>query len=89
MNACGERAGSMAGYRAHRKADEDACDPCLAANRDYLAEYRRLHPERLGPDKDQVKARQRALARLGRRHPEQYKELLLEELARIREERAS
>ena len=31
--------GTDAGYQAHRKDGEDACDPCAAAHRDYMRAY--------------------------------------------------
>ena len=33
-NACGDKAGTIAGYYRHRRRKEPACGPCLAANRE-------------------------------------------------------
>lgn len=39
------KCGTRSGYVAHRRANEDACEPCKAANRAYAADYkeRRRH----------------------------------------------
>lgn len=70
--------GTNAGYIRHIRASETACEECRAAHTLYVRLWRARggHPIAL--------ARARAMARLARMHPEQYRALYLEE--RNREE---
>ena len=45
--------GTYAGYQRHRRAGEQACDPCLAATAAYHAARRKV----LGPEPDRRQAR--------------------------------
>lgn len=62
------RCGTLSGYQAHRRRDEDACRPCKAAQADYQRTYNR--------------ARSRALTRLAHVFPIEFQALLLEEQQR-------
>jgi 5-methylcytosine-specific restriction endonuclease McrA len=42
----GERCGTYAGYKVHRKNNEELCMPCREAMREYRREYNKLHPEK-------------------------------------------
>lgn len=74
--------GTYGGYQRHNRHGEDACDPCKAANLAYTYEYLADHPEQYTAMKSRVKARNRALRRLGREYPARLSELLAEELIR-------
>lgn len=65
--------GTRAGYIRHVKAGEPACDDCRAAHTLYM----RLYRARGGHAYDS--ARQRALSRLARMHPTEYRALVAEE----------
>jgi muconolactone delta-isomerase len=69
--------GTAAGYIRHIRAGEKACDDCRAAHTLYV----RLWRARGGIKKSRAydSARQRALARLSRMHPAQYRALYQEE----------
>lgn len=82
--------GTYAGYQAHRKANEEACTPCLVANREYLRDYRKRNPGYLAADAARRGARDRALRRLARLHPGEFRALYdveLVELKRRQEDR--
>lgn len=69
--------GTAAGYIRHVRAGETACDECRAAHTLYV----RLWRARGGikNTRAQASARQRALSRLARMHPTDYRALYLEE----------
>jgi hypothetical protein len=69
--------GTAAGYIRHIRAGESACEECRAAHTLYV----RLWRARGGMAKTRASgaARQRALARLSRMHPGEYRALYLEE----------
>ena len=79
MSECG----TTAGYRRHRRHDEQPCKPCTVAIRDYQRKWRAKDPT---ITRRSVKAyqleRTRALVALSRRHPDEYKALLKAEKAR-------
>lgn len=79
--------GTNAGYQAHRKLGEDACDPCRAAARAYQAAYRAAHRERRAHNATRNAARGRAMRRLVARHPEEFRELYEKEKARLGHDR--
>lgn len=72
--------GTAAGYIRHIRAGETACDDCRAAHTLYV----RLWRARGGMTKQRAStsARGRALSRLARMHPTDYRALYLEERAR-------
>lgn len=74
--ACGTRAG----YMRHKRAGEDACEPCKEANRAYFRVWRRTHPDVYGRRYNRGAARGRALTRLAREQPDRFRELYDEEL---------
>lgn len=73
--------GTDAGYQTHRRSNEDACDPCLAAHNARTAAQRR-DPANLEYDRIARAARQRALWRLAREHRDRYRQLVVEEMVR-------
>lgn len=72
--------GTAAGYIRHVRAGEKACDDCRAAHTLYV----RLWRARGGikSTREQASARQRALSRLARMHPSEYRALYLDERQR-------
>jgi hypothetical protein len=65
--------GTYGGYQAHRRLDETACGPCLRANSNYKIKQRSTGVEN---------ARERALRRLARLHPSEFRRLYYAELRR-------
>jgi hypothetical protein len=68
------KCGTYAGWNAHRKAGEKACDACRKACADYMRGYR----QRRGPEPDRWRSRTRsaALERLAAKYPDQFARLL-------------
>lgn len=77
--ACGDLYGTSKGYQHHRRADEEACPSCKAANATYNRERRKDPTKRRG-EKVGSSARHKALVRLSHEHPERYRQLFIEEL---------
>lgn len=75
----GTRHGTYAGHQAHLARGEQGCQECRLAAADYMAKYRKAHPEVLVNQRRVTKVRNRALARLSREFPARYAELLEEE----------
>ena len=73
--------GTYGAYQKHLKRGETPCDDCRAAQRDYMAAYRKRQP-RSG---HYATAANRARARLARAHPDEYRALYLEEMTDLRE----
>ena len=75
--------GTAAGYIRHIRAKETACEECRAAHTLYV----RLWRARGGMAKTRAQnsARQRALSRLARMHPTEYRALYTEERQRDNE----
>ena len=73
--------GTYAGYHQERKLGLPTCDDCRRARNDYMAEYRRRRPDYIERDKRQRAARERAQRRLALLYPDEFFELLAEELA--------
>jgi hypothetical protein len=69
----------MAGYRAHIYYRDTVCAGCKKANNDYHREHRKTHPERRAYDRRTALARSRALERLAKLHPTEFKTILREE----------
>jgi hypothetical protein len=87
---CGPDAGTMKGYGAHMRADETACDECLAFWSQWMKDYRRRQPRHVRETvRERAAARGRALRRLSREYPERFAQLRDEEAERIVAERPS
>ena len=71
--------GTYAGYQAHRRAHEPACDQCRAANAAYSALCRAVNPAVRDRVRWLNKTRGRALERLAREHQRRFLELLAAE----------
>lgn len=81
MSPDDERHGTYAGYQQHRRAGERACDPCMAASREYTRQHRaNRDPQKSAREAARSKARQRALWRLTALHPEEFNRLTVEEM---------
>lgn len=72
--------GTVAGYQAHRRHDEPACDACRTANSAYTRDYRRDQPAPYVRARARQNARSRAMARLADQYPAAFEALLAEEL---------
>ena len=81
MSGCG----TQAGYQAHRKRGEAACEDCREANRRYGQVWNEQNPGRRAGYKAAHEARNavrdRALERLAREYPERFMEIFYEEEA--------
>ena len=78
MSGCG----TQAGYQAHRKRGEDACEACRQANRSYMNAYNRRNPGSQEKYREKAAVRDRALERLAHEYPERFMELYYEEEGR-------
>lgn len=88
--ACGDKVGTRAGFRRHGRANEQSCEPCRVARRDYESEHKRraraagrVTPQSahtVAQHRRYIAARGRALSRLAEVHPEQMARLLADEL---------
>lgn len=76
--------GTNRGYDHHVRHGEPACAPCLEAHATYVRNWRndRRTPDAVASRNRYEAARQRALSRLRQAHPEQFADLLREELTR-------
>ena len=74
--------GTYAGYQVHRMAKQDACGPCKAAANAYQAAYRKRNPQSVVRRLAAQEARRRALRRLAKRHPGEFRALYDEEKSR-------
>lgn len=83
--------GTYRGWAAHRRADEYPCHPCKQANAAYMQGWRKRRPEMHAEHVATQDARNRALRRLARLHPQDMRRLYAAEMAsaRTRQERAS
>jgi hypothetical protein len=77
------RCGSYTGFNRHKKAGEEACEPCRLARNEYHRTYR-SRPEVKAKRLAAKSARERALTRLGREYPHRLRQLLWEETRRDR-----
>lgn len=75
--------GTYAGYQKHLRSQETPCDDCKAANAAMSRERRRDPREMYLHDK-RKRARLRALSRLAKAYPEEYRRLYSEEAAGLR-----
>jgi hypothetical protein len=72
--------GTYGGYQAHLRRKETPCQPC----RDAAAEYQRnwrMNEAKRAVERQTTAARHRALTRLARAHPVEYRRLYAEESA--------
>lgn len=72
-------------YAASQKCyrrPEGRCSACKRVSREYMAEYRKSHPEYANRNGDLGNARARALWRLARMYPQQFRALVADELGR-------
>lgn len=74
--------GTPAGYQAHWRRGEKACDPCRAAFAAARTARRRADPEHRAEVYLRNAARSRALWRLRAEYPERYRQLFIEEVTR-------
>lgn len=74
------RHGTYAGHQAHMARGEESCQACRLAAADYMAQYRRKHPEVLRNQRRTTKVRNRALSRLALEYPVRFAQLLQEEM---------
>lgn len=79
------RCGTTSGYRRHRLDDTATCNACARAQAEYDARRRSADKTQQG-DRLRSRAQTRALLVLSREHPEEYRELYLAEVARLRAE---
>lgn len=70
--------GTYSGWNWHMRRHEPACDACRAANSQYQDEWRKTSKGKRSSAID-VRARGRALTRLARMHPSDYRDLYAEE----------
>lgn len=61
---------------------EGRCSACKRVSREYMAQYRKNHPEYVNRNGDLVNARGRAAWRLTRMYPDVFRALVAEELAK-------
>lgn len=72
--------GTYAGYQRHIRAGDTPCDECRTANTLYVRAWRARGG--MASTRAASNARARALARLARMHPSDYRALYLQEKAR-------
>lgn len=75
--------GTQSGYQAHGRRGEPRCEPCKKAHREYVAAWRRAYPRTQQHESEKQLARNRALRRLARLHPGEFRTLYDEELATL------
>jgi hypothetical protein len=81
------RHGTSAGYDVHHRRGESPCDACRLAKKEYDARWRAASPV-ARRNRLHARARNRALTRLARRHPAEYRALYLDEKSRETDELA-
>ena len=73
--------GTISGYALHSERREVPCSECTSAKRQYDRERFRSHPTKSERNRQNARARSRALARLARLHPAQFDALMAQERA--------
>ena len=68
----------MSGWRRHKKLGESQCALCAQANRDYYVD-RLKDPAKSARKRKYADARQRALSRLSKAHPVEFRALYEDE----------
>lgn len=80
--------GTPDGYNQHIKRREKPCDPCRVAIRAYGKKWRAEHPEKMAKQAAYNRRRQRAMAALARKHPDEMFQIMHAlEQAEIREQK--
>lgn len=74
--------GTRKGYARHTGANEEPCEPCATAAREYARSYRARSPKYMERNSKRGAARSRAKTRLAKEYPARYLQLLDEELAK-------
>lgn len=74
--------GSYAGYQVCQRRPEGSCEECRKATREYMAEYRKRRPEVQARERLKRRARERALWKLARQFPREYRVLVHDEMTR-------
>ena len=78
------RHGTDAGYQAHRRAKEAACEQCRNGRREYQAKFRGGRDESArATERKRDAARSRALWHLANTHPDEFKRAYLDELKKL------
>lgn len=76
--------GTYAGYQAHGRRKEQSCAVCQAAAAEYMREYRATKPDAYKRERFRAAARERALWKLAKLHPVQFRQLYIAEMANAR-----
>lgn len=71
--------GTYAGYCRHYKRGEQVDDACRTARNEYVAELRRTNRDTVQRARRTRRIRERALSRLEKAHPREFRRLLAEE----------
>lgn len=71
--------GTYAGFMRHYRRKETPCEPCRQARNTYMARYRESHPDAYDYDKRMTNARSRALWRLAKQYPQEFRKFFDEE----------
>jgi hypothetical protein len=74
--------GTYGGYQAHKLKGIPICEPCRLANNAYQRDYRKTNPDRQAVNVARQHARDRALRKLARAHPVEFRALYDAELNR-------
>lgn len=77
--------GTYGGYQQCVKRAEKSCPDCRAANRVYIADYRKRRPVVGTEVYAKRRARDRALRKLARKHPVTFQRLYEAELGRLQQ----
>ena len=77
------KCGTYGGYQAHGQRGEERCDACKEASRRYQSQRRKTYPRAQAAEKAKEYARDRALRKLARLHPAEFRVLYDAELATL------
>jgi hypothetical protein len=75
--------GTDSGYQRHIRHQEEPCEACRMARRDYMRDLRARSPRIRAGDRIDTKVKNRALWRLAREYPQRFNQLVDEERARL------
>lgn len=76
--------GTYGAYSRHYKRGEPIDDACRVARNEYVAELRRTNRDSVQRSRRARRVRERALTRLEKSHPGEFRRLLAEEYAKDR-----
>lgn len=79
--------GTYAGAQVHQRLGIPTCIACATARAEYMAAYRAANPVKKRDQRNRTRVRNRALARLAKRYPTEFNQLLMEEMKRDKRER--